>query len=343
MIPTTELDLEKHPYIDFVPVSWYKVVGAPTGLGSLIVRKETLDTMSKTYFSGGTVTHVNNLTPNGFELVKGHAGYEDGTGNFRGWIQLYHQLKKILRKGPEFVKYSFRSQITDRLKHLTAYLAVKLPEVRWPSSSHPVVRIVGSPSVDDIYQGRQGDISAVRDCFLLTHLLGATMSMVFYDQSGRKIPLDLISKLAADAHFHIRVGCACNTLTWIANPAQSIDRGFGSDGMSSEKGILFSRGIRSIDELISDVGKRPTLENYLHKDSYNKDWFWRSAIGKWELDNCPPDFCSMWPDIGTARVSLGLPSRFVDVYAFHEFVQHIAAGLYDEQIAQSLDHLWSRR
>ena len=37
--PTSVLDLTLHDYIDFVPVSWYKVVGHPTGLGSLIIKQ----------------------------------------------------------------------------------------------------------------------------------------------------------------------------------------------------------------------------------------------------------------------------------------------------------------
>lgn len=38
-VPTTVLDLAAHDFIDFVPVSWYKIVGHPTGLGSLIIKQ----------------------------------------------------------------------------------------------------------------------------------------------------------------------------------------------------------------------------------------------------------------------------------------------------------------
>ena len=50
-LPTNRLDLSRvRP--DFVTVSWYKVFGYPTGLGSLIVRREALARLRRPWFGG---------------------------------------------------------------------------------------------------------------------------------------------------------------------------------------------------------------------------------------------------------------------------------------------------
>lgn len=69
---------------DFVVVSYYKIFGFPTGLGALIVRKNTLKILKKDYFGGGTVSNV--LVDDGkakhTKLRSGPAGFEDGTPSF---------------------------------------------------------------------------------------------------------------------------------------------------------------------------------------------------------------------------------------------------------------------
>ena len=95
-IPTTRFSLRAHPYIDFVPVSWYKVVGDPTGLGSSIVNKTAWAKLHKDYFSGGTVSFVANTSPQAFALRDDHSKFEDGTGHLRGWIALYHGLDVLM-------------------------------------------------------------------------------------------------------------------------------------------------------------------------------------------------------------------------------------------------------
>lgn len=37
-------------------LSYYKIFGYPTGLGALLVRKDTLSVLTKRYFGGGAVT-----------------------------------------------------------------------------------------------------------------------------------------------------------------------------------------------------------------------------------------------------------------------------------------------
>lgn len=52
-VSTSPLDLNAHP-ADFVPLSFYKIFGFPTGLGALLVKNEVASGLKKTYFGGGT-------------------------------------------------------------------------------------------------------------------------------------------------------------------------------------------------------------------------------------------------------------------------------------------------
>ena len=53
-VGTSPLDLDSCP-ADFVPVSFYKIFGFPTGLGALIVRNNGSHVLRKCYYGGGTV------------------------------------------------------------------------------------------------------------------------------------------------------------------------------------------------------------------------------------------------------------------------------------------------
>ena len=50
-----------HP--DFVAVSWYKVFGYPTGIGSLVVRREALARLRRPWFAGGTIGVASVVVP----------------------------------------------------------------------------------------------------------------------------------------------------------------------------------------------------------------------------------------------------------------------------------------
>lgn len=52
-VSCSSLDLQDCP-ADFIPISFYKVFGFPTGLGALVVRNDAADILTKTYFGGGT-------------------------------------------------------------------------------------------------------------------------------------------------------------------------------------------------------------------------------------------------------------------------------------------------
>ena len=53
-VPTNRLDLSEWKP-DFVPISLYKLLGYPTGVGCLLVRKQALARLRRPWFAGGTI------------------------------------------------------------------------------------------------------------------------------------------------------------------------------------------------------------------------------------------------------------------------------------------------
>lgn len=52
-VSCSPLDLQEC-LADFIPISFYKMFGFPTGLGALLIRNDTAAILKKTYFGGGT-------------------------------------------------------------------------------------------------------------------------------------------------------------------------------------------------------------------------------------------------------------------------------------------------
>jgi selenocysteine lyase/cysteine desulfurase len=76
-VPTSRLDLGiVKP--DFVPVSFYKMFGYPTGLGALIARRQALEKLRRPWFAGGTIT-VASVQGDRYYLADGASAFEDGT------------------------------------------------------------------------------------------------------------------------------------------------------------------------------------------------------------------------------------------------------------------------
>ncbi|XP_030766753.1 molybdenum cofactor sulfurase 3-like [Sitophilus oryzae] len=95
-VSTNNLDLSKYRP-DFVPISFYKIFGYPTGLGALLVKKNAENLLEKTYFGGGTVLmalsteNVMIPRPNIYER------FEDGTLNFLSILSLKHGFDTLKR------------------------------------------------------------------------------------------------------------------------------------------------------------------------------------------------------------------------------------------------------
>ena len=78
--PTNRLDLARW-LPDFVPLSFYKMFGYPTGMGCLLARQAALEKLVRPWYAGGTIT-ISSVQGDGHYLVPGEAGFEDGTVNY---------------------------------------------------------------------------------------------------------------------------------------------------------------------------------------------------------------------------------------------------------------------
>ncbi len=82
-VSTSSLDLSAFP-ADFVVISFYKVFGFPTGLGALLVRKDSAHLLQKRFYGGGTVLAT--VSRSGFHIPRpqlhdrwvGQGGYTCG-------------------------------------------------------------------------------------------------------------------------------------------------------------------------------------------------------------------------------------------------------------------------
>lgn len=177
-VPTAPLDLSQvHP--DFVPLSFYKMFGYPTGVGALIARKEALRKLRRPWFAGGTIT-VASVQGDKFYLADGAAAFEEGTLNYLNIPAVAIGLRHLQRIGYDLIQ--------TRLKCLTGWLLENLQALHHPNG-HSLVRIYGPTTTE----GR-----------------GATIALNFFNAEGRPIDHRQVEQLAAQARISLRTGCFCN-------------------------------------------------------------------------------------------------------------------------------------
>ena len=78
LAPTTRISLsgsELGNSVDAMTLSIYKIIGFPTGLGALVIKKTFLNQLKKSWFCGGTVAFVQ-VPGESFTLAEGHERFE---------------------------------------------------------------------------------------------------------------------------------------------------------------------------------------------------------------------------------------------------------------------------
>ncbi|MFZ5912017.1 MAG: aminotransferase class V-fold PLP-dependent enzyme, partial [Chloroflexota bacterium] len=143
-VPTNRLDLSRFKP-DFVPVSFYKMFGYPTGLGALIARKGALGKLHRPWFAGGTIT-VASVQGDKYYLADGAAAFEDGTLDYLDIPAIEIGLKHIETIGYE--------AIHERVRCLTGWLLDNLTQMKH-STGEPLARIYGPTTTE----GRGGAIT----------------------------------------------------------------------------------------------------------------------------------------------------------------------------------------
>jgi selenocysteine lyase/cysteine desulfurase len=177
-IPTNRLDLSVlRP--DFVPVSWYKVFGYPTGVGCLIARREALARLERPWFAGGTISAVSVLA-GWHALAPGEAGFEDGTPSFLHIPDVEFGLSWVNGIGTGLIH--------QRVGCLTGWLLDGLSGLRH-GNGQPMARIHGPADTS----GR-----------------GGTVAFSLLDPRGRAIDVRTVERDMAAAGISIRTGCFCN-------------------------------------------------------------------------------------------------------------------------------------
>lgn len=176
--PSNRLDLaEVLP--DFVPLSFYKMFGYPTGVGCLLARKTALDKLVRPWFAGGTITIASVQAEKHF-LAEGEQAFEEGTLNYLNIPAVEIGLRHLQNIGIE--------TIHDRVASLTSWLLGSLLALRH-SNGTGVVRVYGPTDME---------------------ARGGTLTVNFYDPQDVLIDHRRIDALAGRAGISLRTGCFCN-------------------------------------------------------------------------------------------------------------------------------------
>jgi molybdenum cofactor sulfurtransferase len=176
--PTNALDLGKWKP-DFVPISFYKMFGYPTGVGALLARKEAIKKLHRPWFAGGTIT-VASVQGEKYYLAQAPAAFEDGTLDYLNIPAVEIGLKHIKNIGLDLIH--------ERVKCLTGWLLDNLLEIKY-TNGKPLVKIYGPVTVEQ---------------------RGGAIAMNFVDPSGNVIDHRWIEERANLKILSLRTGCFCN-------------------------------------------------------------------------------------------------------------------------------------
>ena len=177
-VPTNRLDLSRlRP--DFVPVSFYKMFGYPTGVGALIARRAALARLRRPWFAGGTVQMVSTKADLHI-LAEGAAAFEEGTVNYLGLPAISNGLRLLDEIGIE--------TIHDRVMALVGYLLTGMAALRHGNGA-PLVQLYGPGN---------------------TEQRGGTIAFNLRDPGGVLFAYQQVEAEANTAAISIRSGCFCN-------------------------------------------------------------------------------------------------------------------------------------
>jgi len=177
-VPTNGLDLSRWKP-DFVPISFYKMFGYPTGVGALLARKAALGLLHRPWFAGGTIT-VASVQGDKYYLAAGEAAFEEGTLNYLSLPAITIGLEHLHTVGME--------TIHQRVTCLAGWLVDQLSALQ-DEKGQAGVRIYGPTSSDR---------------------RGGTIALNFYDGRDTLIDHRLVEERTNLANISIRTGCFCN-------------------------------------------------------------------------------------------------------------------------------------
>jgi selenocysteine lyase/cysteine desulfurase len=165
---------------DFIPVSFYKLFGYPTGNGCLIARREALAKLRRPWFAGGTITLASVRQEDWYHLAPGATGFEDGTIDYLGLPAVTIGIEHLESVGMDVIH--------ARVPALAGWLLEELQALQHSDGS-PLVRVFGP---------------ADGEC------RGATIALYLVDPEGRPYDVYDVEAAAARERISVRSGCFCN-------------------------------------------------------------------------------------------------------------------------------------
>jgi len=177
-VPTSKLDLKKHP-ANFACVSFYKIFGFPTGIGCLLIRKDTFKKLIKPWFAGGTVAFAAVNEPM-YRLIENHERFEDGTIN-------YLEIPAV-KLGLEYIENIGIDNITARVAQHTQFILDHFQSLKY-KNGNPLVAVYGPKDLES---------------------RGGTIIFNVLQENGDPIEFTEVEKAANALNISIRTGCFCN-------------------------------------------------------------------------------------------------------------------------------------
>jgi len=177
-VPTNRLDLSRW-LPDYVPISFYKMFGYPTGVGCLLARKSALAKLQRPWFAGGTVWGIS-VQGDGYVMLADGEAFEDGTIN-------YLNLPAV-EIGLNFLEKIGIDVIHTHVMCLTSWLLDNLLAMRH-SNGNPLVQVYGP-----------------HDC----QKRGGTIALNFLNPDGSIVDERLVEQRASTNLLSLRTGCFCN-------------------------------------------------------------------------------------------------------------------------------------
>jgi len=177
-VPTNHLNL-KIVKPDFVCISFYKMFGYPTGIGTLLIRRSVFHKLDRPWFAGGTVNFAS-VQGKGHYLAENEAAFEDGTINYLNIPAIKMGLLHLEKAGMDI--------IGERVHCLADWVLQNLYAMQHDNGK-PMVRLYGP--VD-------------------SHQRGGTITFNLYSPDGYLLDYRRIEELANEKHISLRTGCFCN-------------------------------------------------------------------------------------------------------------------------------------
>ncbi len=177
-VPSHRLEVG-HWQPDFVSVSFYKMLGYPTGVGCLLARRKALSKLRRPWFSGGTVIAAS-VQGDRHYFAEGERAFEDGTLNFLDLPAVTRGLRYLDSLGLE--------SIGVRGLCLTGWVLEQMQQLKHQNGL-PVVRIYGP---------------------LDTNQRGATITFNLLDSHGRLVDHREVERRSEAFRISLRTGCFCN-------------------------------------------------------------------------------------------------------------------------------------